>query len=69
MWYFFGGFILIIVAIVAVAVAVMILTGNSGVGVLSPPAIGVLTAAVVVGGFSLFARHPAVIKEPPHASS
>ncbi len=58
-----------IVCGVAVAVAVMILTGNSGVGVLSPPAIGVLTAAVVVGGFSLFARHPAVIKEPPHASS
>jgi SSS family solute:Na+ symporter len=58
-----------IVCAVAVTVAVMILTNNRGVGVLSPPAIGILTAAVVTVGFTLFARRQAATQEQPHASS
>ena len=59
-----------IVCAITATIAVMMVTHNRGVGVLSPAAIGILTAGAVTAGFSLFARRTACIpiQEPPHAT-
>jgi SSS family solute:Na+ symporter len=58
-----GAAITSILSAVAVTVLTMRLTGGRGVGLFSPPAIGIATAAVVMVGFRLL--HPGYVQANP----
>ncbi len=58
-----GAAITSILSAVAVTVVTMHLTGNRGVGWLSPQVIGIATAALVMVGFRLF--HPGFVRANP----